>query len=114
MRLMSFAMTPGAIRDRSKTVTRRIGWQKLPAGEQLQAIDRSPRSGKGFERLAVIETVDVRREPLRALLDDPEYGAAEMVREGLPGMPVGEFIGHFGTPADEVTRIEFRYVEAES
>lgn len=34
MRLMSFAYTPDQLLDGSKTVTRRVGWANLKAGER--------------------------------------------------------------------------------
>jgi hypothetical protein len=110
---MSFAMTPDAIRDRSKTVTRRLGWTFLTVGDRLQAVDRSPRAGD-FERLAVLEVVDICLEPLAAVLDEPN-GCA---REGLPDLTPVEFARRFTSSMHcsldtIVTRIEFRYVEAE-
>jgi len=65
MRLMSFAATVPQMRARTKTVTRRLGWTTLKAGDQLLACAKT-RGVKVEDReeLGVIEVVSVRREPL--------------------------------------------------
>ena len=47
-RNMSFSMTTEAIRDRSKTVTRRLGWSFLQPGDLLWAVEK----GMGLKKLA--------------------------------------------------------------
>ncbi len=75
--------------------------------------------GESVERICQIRVVDVRREPLDAMDDiGGTYGDAEAVREGFPHMTGAEFVhmfvGHMGGPRDQdVTRIEFEYMDAE-
>ncbi len=66
-----------------------------------------------LEVRAVEFLLDVRREPLAALLEEP-YGSQEAAREGFTGMMGAEFVamfrGHNGCTSDtDVTRIEFDY-----
>ena len=117
MRLISFALTRPQIEKRTKDVTRRLGWEYLKIGERVQGCAKvmGRRHGEPLERLAVIKAVDVRREPLRRLIDEPEYGAAELRREGFPGWDAVAWVSWFCashkgcTPETLVTRIEFIY-----
>lgn len=121
MRQMSFALTTEQIRNRTKLVTRRMGWKNLQLGEQVQAIKQGQglKKGETVEKLCVIEVKHVRREPLRRMLDEPEYGAREVEREGFAGHPewgtpagfVAGFCQHNGCrPETVITRIVFDYV----
>jgi hypothetical protein len=108
---MSVALTEQAVRDRTKTVTRRIGWRFLRPGDRLTlcAKVRGRRPGEPLVRLAEVEVVDVRRERLRAI------GVGETVQEGLPEMAASDFVEFFCnsmgcTPDTQVTRIEWRYL----
>jgi len=109
---MSFALTTEQLLARTKTVTRRRGWQFLKVGEQIQPVRKSQgiRKGGHVERLGgPIQIVDVRFEPLVRM------ELADVAREGFPGWCVEEFIAmfcrtHACQPQDEVTRIEFAYV----
>jgi hypothetical protein len=100
MRNISFSLTTAQIRDRSKTVTRRMGWRNLKVGERLQGCEKcmGRRNGEPLVKLAVIEVVSVRREKLNTLLgvcqsDVPgdfytlAEACAEIVREGLASHP---------------------------
>lgn len=122
MRNISFSLTPDQIKDGSKTVTRRAGWLHASPGQQLRPVLKCMGLRPG-EKLTVLRApltiVTVRREPLQAMLDDPEYGAAECALEGFGlhpdyGFPAG-FVAMFCathrgcTPDTIVTRIEFAY-----
>jgi len=122
MRNISFMLTTQQIRNRTKTVTRRIGWSFLKVGAELQAVEKSQGLGKGgrIKRLCVIRVTSVRPEPLGALVEDLVYGFKETALEGFP---VGsrysdpfKFINFFCsshrhcTPATIVNRIEFEYL----
>ena len=131
-RLMSVAFTEQAVVERRKTVTRRRGWWKdkngrrlLKVGDHLtlcrKVMGRKP--GEPLTRLAEVEVVDVRREPLCAVAGPYEIGAGgnvtswpEVVAEGFPDMDPHEFMRRFFIdaqgiqPMDEVTRIEWRYI----
>lgn len=122
MRNISFAMTTPQFRDRTKTVTRRMGWASLKIGEVLCGVRKGQglKRGEKIERLGKIRVLDVRREKLRRLTDDLDYGFAETEREGFPqyhpkNWP-SEFVqffcaSHGCTPEDTVTRIEYEYVD---
>lgn len=120
-RLLSVALTEPQVRDRSKSVTRRLGWWEDKLGRRLlhpgdpmtlvrKSMGRKP--GEPLVRLAEVGVVDVRREQLVAITPQ------DVVREGFPGWTVGEFIDFFCrsmrcNPGDLVTRIEFRYLDGD-
>lgn len=116
-RNMSFSRTVKQIRERTKTVTRRRGWKNLRPGEILNACVKCQglKLGEKVDRMCQIRVVSVCREPLQAIL---HRGEAECRREGFrrwtPRMFVAFFIAQFGGDENqEVTRIEFRYLEEE-
>lgn len=120
-RLMSVAFTEQAVRDRTKTVTRRKGWLFAKPGDRItlcrKVMGRKP--GEPLERIVDVEVVSVRREPLDAILLDTEYGYTEVEREGFKGMGRWSFVSKFFleaqgmSPDDLVTRIEWRYLDDE-
>ena len=131
-RLMSVAFTEQAVIERRKTVTRRKGWWENKTGRRLLVPgDRltlcrkvmGRKKGEPLVRLADVEVVDVRRERLGEMLthfaldQEPGYGEAEVALEGFPAMDPVEFVQRFFvvaqgiSPADEVTRIEWRYLD---
>lgn len=121
-RLMSVAFTEDAVRDRTKTVTRRAGWRMLKPGDRLTlcAKVQGRRPGEPLDRIVDVEVLSVRREPLCAIQGDArDLGAAEVAREGFPGMDPIEFMRRFFIdaqgigPMDEVTRIEWRYMDGD-
>jgi hypothetical protein len=120
MRNISFAMTTPQFVAKTKTVTRRMGWAALKIGEVLCGVEKAQGLGKGekIKRLGLIVVKDVRRERLRRMTDELDYGFRETVLEGFPeGHPnhfPSEFVtffcaGHGCTPDDTITRIEFEY-----
>lgn len=118
MRNISFALTTEQFRNRTKTVTRRLGWKRLKAGDRLRGCVKCMglRKGESPEVLGEIEVVSVRREPLSAIVAEGQAGAD---REGFPAMGPRDFVRMFcehmgGDEDQEVTRIEFRYVDDES
>lgn len=125
-RLMSVAFTEQAVVERRKTVTRRKGWQFLKPGDTITLCRKvmGRKKGEPLVRLAEVEVVDVRREKLGKVCPihgaDPEYVAAEMTAEGFPGMKGNRFVDHYFLNAqkitchDDVTRIEWRYLDAPS
>jgi hypothetical protein len=114
MRNMSFALTTTQILDRSKTVTRRLGWQFLRPGDLVQAVEKGMglRKGEKVRPLAVLRVVDVSQEGLREGLSQ-----SDVLREGFPGMTPSAFVEmfcrthHACTPDSIVTRIQFQYVD---
>ncbi len=117
MRNISFALTTQQIRDRTKTVTRRLGWKHLRKGDLLQGVVKGMglKPGESPEKLAVIVVTKVTREPLNLMSLAEQYGDREAVNEGFPHMRGYEFVRMFTEHMkvkdhDEVTRIEFQYV----
>lgn len=125
MRNMSFSPTTEQIRTGKKDVTRRAGWTFLKPGDLVRPVRKAMglRPGEKIEPLrAPIRIVSVRREPLRMMIDDPNYGVEEVRREGFSDLPtqcrpsewVRQFCAsHKGCEPDAmITRIEFEYTDA--
>lgn len=112
-------LTKEQILNRTKTVTRRMGWRNLKPGDRLQGVEKGMglKRGEAIKKLAVIEVVDVGVECLAVLMNCPSYGKDEVAKEGFPEMTPAEFVqffsdSHKNCPFEtEVTRIEFRYVD---
>jgi len=111
---MSFSHTTEQIVNRTKTVTRRLGWRKLRPGQRVWAVKKAMglRPGEKIERLALLEIVSTRWEtPLDVTVED-------VAREGFPGMSREDFIELFfriNRPTrwyTSIQRIEFKYVDA--
>lgn len=124
MQNMSFMLTTLQMRKRIKRVTRRMGsWKKLRPGDLLCAVEKGMglKRGEKIRRICTIRVVSVREEPLRAMIDDPDYGLSECVQEGFEDHPSLKFPDQFVeffcrshrgcTPGSLVTRIEFEYVD---
>lgn len=122
MRNISFALTTNQIMDGTKTVTRRLGWVNLKPGQQLRPVRKCMglRPGEKVEVLRDPLTIlSVRREPLRAMLDDLEYGIHECELEGFGKHPDYRWPSAFVTmfcathkgcsPETMVTRLEFTF-----
>jgi hypothetical protein len=117
---MSFSMTTEQIRNRTKTVTRRLGWENLKRGDLVRAVVKSQglKKGEKVEQLAVLRIVSVRIEGLWRLTYNPRYGRKECRLEGFatgkyaePKTFVDWFcLSHKCNPEAIVTRIEFEYV----
>jgi hypothetical protein len=113
-RLMSVALTEQAVVERQKTVTRRLGWRFLKPGDRLTLCRKvqGRTAGEPLERLAEVQVVSVRPEPLYMVqLDD-----REVEREGFPGMTGRQFVQFFCQhmrcqATTQVTRIEWRYLD---
>lgn len=111
-------LTTDQVRNRTKTVTRRFGWWDVECGQLLRAVEKAQGLKKGEKQveLAVIRIVDHRVEPVSRMLDDPVYGAAEVIREGFPYMTPAEFVAMLlkankVAPGGNVNRIQFEYVD---
>lgn len=127
-RLMSTSLTEQAVRERRKTVTRRLGWQDLTPGTHLtlckKVMGRKRRDGtvEPLVRLAEVEVVSVRRERLWDITDDdilrecvdPAVFEEHYVDTGQPttGAWVAWFCEQMDVMPDAVvTRIEWRYLD---
>ena len=141
---MSFALTTEQVRQQTKTVTRRIGWERLKPGTLLQPIVKGQglKKGERVEKIGgPIRVISVRQELLMRMTTDVDYGFAETTREGFPvghdkhwpslfiemfcnshrvivslPNPVWHQRGETRSvrPDDTVTRIEFEYTQAPS
>jgi hypothetical protein len=69
MQNISFTLTTAQVRARSKTVTRRIGWENLKAGTLLCAVEKGQglKKGERAKKLGVIRVTNVRREELQLM-----------------------------------------------
>lgn len=115
-RLMSVAFTEQAVVERRKTVTRRKRWLFLRVGDRLTLVRKAMgrRKGEPLVRLAEVEVIDVRREPLCWIT------AEDVALEGFPELTPAEFVDRFFVQAqrmgasDMVTRIEWRYLDGDT
>lgn len=116
-RNISFFMTTDQMRNKTKDVTRRLGWAFLKAGDVLNACVKCQglKKGEKIERICQIKVKSVNSEPLETITAD------DVRREGFPDMSVAEFIeffcqGHKGANGEAidggyyVNRIEFEYL----
>jgi hypothetical protein len=115
MRLMSFALTTEQFQARTKTVTRRLGWDNLKVGELLCGVKKGQgiRKGGHVERLHVIQCVGHWRERLRRVRI-PSYGRDQLIAEGFPNLDAAAFIKMFCkhnhcTPDTWINVIQFRH-----
>lgn len=114
---MSFHKTTPQMKAYTKNVTRRLGWEKAKPGESVTAIEKGQGLKLGEHPVTIhkIQIIHTRWEPLRRMIDDPEYGAREVIREGFPDMSPREFVEFFCgfnkiKPEQEVNRIAFRHL----
>ncbi len=108
MRNMSFSLTEKQFLNESKDVTRRLGWKFLKRGDVLMGVRKAMglKPGEKIVRLGTLYIVETRLEPLR------DITAADVYREGFPGMTPDEFVAMFcshmkATPETIVNRIQF-------
>ncbi len=111
MKNISFSITTEQFKNRTKTVTRRLGWKTLKAGQHLMGCKKCMglKPSEQIEKLGEIRVVSVRQEPLHVITK------AECVKEGFPEMCAVEFVEMFCREMHceidtNVTRIEFEYV----
>jgi hypothetical protein len=111
MRLMSFFLTTRQYLDRSKDVTRRLGWKNVKPGDRIMAVRKAQglKKGQHPEELGAFDVVAAARIPLWAI------SWVDCVREGFPDLDPEEFIAMFSkhmgcTRKTTVTRIEFKRV----
>lgn len=110
-RLMSVSLTEPQVRDRTKTVTRRMGWRMLAPGTRLTLCRKvmGRRRGEPLVQIVDVEVLDVCRERLDTITAD------EVRAEGFPGLTPAQFVEFFCsthtgcTPESTITRIAWRY-----
>ena len=111
MKNMSFSATTEQIRNRTKTVTRRLGWWYLKPGQMVRAVEKCQglKKGEKVKPLAVIRIISIRLERL------DEITEADLVLEGLPNVSLPAFLNMFTRINrcywhSKIHRIEFEYV----
>lgn len=112
MRNMSFMLTKDQVYDKTKTVTRRLGWWFLKPGDEVMACEKCQGLNKGEKivRIAPIRIINVVETPLADITDE------DCIREGFPNLDRLDFIDMFCKemkcdPWTKVNRIEFEYIE---
>jgi len=111
MKNISFSMTTEQFKNRTKTVTRRLGWKSLKPGQHLMGCKKCMglEAGEKIERLGEIRVISARQERLAAITDE------DCVKEGFPTMTGLEFCDMFSREmhcnfTTVVTRIEFEHI----
>jgi len=111
MRNMSFFATTEQIRNGTKTVTRRLGWDFLKPGDVVMACVKCQglKRGEKVEKIRPIRIVGVEKTELDRITKE------EVVKEGFPNLSCQEFIDMFCEMNDwqdwlPVNRIEFEYM----
>lgn len=110
-RNMSFMLTTKQIRDREKTVTRRLGWWFLKPGDILNACEKCQglKKGEKIKKICQIRIVSAHKESLSSVTKN------ECIKEGFPEITPLEFQLMFKKETgcslfEKVNRIEFEYV----
>jgi len=118
---LAFPDSAQAIRDRRQTVTRRLGskYLSIKPGTIIEAVaaDWLVLCPIRVPLLAKLEVISVKAEPLRAIMDDLNYGLREHQLECLPSnlSPADRVTDFWGlkpnvTLDSIIARIEFRYL----
>jgi len=109
---MSFSLTTQKYEDRSKTVTRRLGWKNLKPGEVFMGIEKGQglKKGEKVKRLHPSRCISNRPERLDAITEE------DCVKEGFPEYLPTQFVVMFCQhnncmPDQIVNRIEFEHLE---
>jgi len=110
MRNMSFMLTKQQIYNKTKTVTRRLGWGFLKPGDIVMACEKCQGLKKG-ESIVHISPIRILNTGWIAL---DRVTPPEVAREGFPDMTTAEFVEMFCNkmgcgPHTLVNRIEFEY-----
>jgi hypothetical protein len=109
---MSFALTTDQMRNQTKTVTRRLGWETAKVGDVVQPVVK----GQGLKKGECVETIG---GPIRfTAVDRVRLGditPQDVYREGFPKMTAREFVQMFkkhngGLKDQVVTRIQFEFL----
>ncbi len=118
-RNMSFMLTTEQYIGQTKTVTRRLGWGFLKIGEILNGVVKAQglKKGEKIKRIGQHYIIGIRKESLRRMIDDLEYGQRECILEGFPDLMPEQFVQMFCehnkcTSDVMVNRIEFDYLPA--
>jgi hypothetical protein len=116
MRHMSFFETQIQVRNKTKTVTRRMGWEFLKQGDLLLPVNKGQGLKPGEHPVILqcpIRIIHNDREPLWMIEGHPD----DLKKEGFPALTEEQFIIMFCRinkakkckPTSYVNRIEFEY-----
>ena len=112
---MSFRLTTVQFEQRTKTVTRRLGWWNLKVGDVVMGVEKGMglKKGEKVRRLHAVKVVSVGGETLLSM--HRFKGREETTREGFPDLYNHEFIEmfrrHHGCSSDVlVNRIELEHL----
>lgn len=110
-RNMSFMLTTEQVRNKTKLVTRRLGWWNLRPGEIVNACVKCMglKKGEKIERICQIRIVSTRAEPLGNI------SQADVILEGFPEWKPEQFVFMFMehnkvASSHLVNRIKFEYL----
>jgi len=110
-RNMSFAMTVDQVRNKTKTVTRRFGWDFLQPGDILHAVEKGMgiKKGEKIKRICKIRIIGFRKERLCDITQD------DVIKEGFESWDEEDYINlitdQYNVKREVVmNRIEFEYV----
>lgn len=112
MRNMSFMLTTEQFKNRTKTVTRRLGWWNLKPGEIVNAVEKSQglKKGEKIVSLGKIKIITAIHVPLNAITQE------DVILEGFPEWTPSQFVDFFCKthkcfPDTKINRIQFSHIE---
>lgn len=122
MRNISFSITLDSFCDKSKNVTRRLGWKNAVVGTHLMGVEKAQglKKGEHVKKLGEIAIIINEPEPLSDIIKRPYrvIGRSEVEREGFPLLKNNpeKFVEMFCKfnkckPCTIVNRLVFRYVD---
>lgn len=110
-RNMSFSITTDQVRNKTKFVTRRLGWWFLKPGDIVNTVEKAMglKKGEKIKRINQIRIVSTRGEPLH------DITVEDVTKEGFPWWTIRDFVEMFCEhnkcePSERVNRIEFEYL----
>ena len=111
MKRMSFALTTEQIKNQTKTVTRRLGWNNLQPGDLIQPIVKGMGLKKGEKQELIGSPIKVKSISVQKLY---QISFEDVRHEGFPQMSQEGFIEMFckANKCDRntrVNRIEFEF-----
>lgn len=113
MRNMSFSMTTPQFRDKTKTITRRLGWWFLKPGDIVNGVKKAMglKKGEKIESIHQIKIISVTPEKIKFITQ------SDVIKEGFPKWSPKQFIEFLCNKHPKITsetvfnRIVFEYIE---